>query len=91
MEVKKTDSIPDYIQEFISLNKEQLIKLFLESKEENNLINYVFMKCNEEENKMNVSYIDIIQLKELFNNDIVKNIVSNNYNLIIHELKLFPV
>tara|TARA_B100000745_G_scaffold297318_1_gene244099 strand:- start:1061 stop:1345 length:285 start_codon:yes stop_codon:yes gene_type:complete len=87
MEIKETNKIPDYLQDFISNNKKQLLELF--NNEENKTKNHIIMNCNESENKINVSFLDIEQLSKFFekNEEIFNQIIQGNYNCIICDLK----
>lgn len=85
MEIQNVTSIPSYLEEFISTNKTQLLELF--NDEDNKMKSNIFMKCDEENNKVDVSFFTIEELYSYFEkNEILLNkIIQGNYNCIIHD------
>tara|TARA_B110000914_G_C15455022_1_gene442917 strand:- start:556 stop:840 length:285 start_codon:yes stop_codon:yes gene_type:complete len=87
MEIQNVTSIPNYLEEFISINKEQLLLLF--NNEDNKMKTHIFMKCNEDENKVDVSFFTIEEISMYFSKhpELLNKIIQGNYNCIIHDLK----
>tara|TARA_Y100000389_G_scaffold201879_1_gene245660 strand:+ start:225 stop:509 length:285 start_codon:yes stop_codon:yes gene_type:complete len=85
MEIQNVTSIPSYLEEFISTNKTQLLELF--NDEDNKMKSNIFMKCDEGNNKVDVSFFTIEELYSYFEkNEILLNkIIQGNYNCIIHD------
>ena len=87
MNVQNIQSPPDYINNFIRNNNEQLLKIYKEGLELNNF-GILKMICSESHNKMDVQFSD--------EDDIVNNILSkdsweNLKNTIPENKKLFIV
>ena len=85
MEIQNVTSIPSYLEEFISTNKTQLLELF--NDEDNKMKSNIFMKCDEENNKVDVSFFTIEELYSYFgkNEELLNKIIQGKYNCIIHD------
>ena len=90
MEVKNVNTIPYYIDDFINHNKEKIKELF--NNDENKEKNFIFMNCNEKENKLDISFFDLQGLMLFFqeSSDISTQAINGNYNCIICDInKIF--
>ena len=72
----QTDSCPDYINKFIHMNMEQLMKIYDEGMDENPELEkgILLFKCSEKENKMDVQFKNDEMMEELLQKDSVQNL-----------------
>lgn len=86
MEVKNVNTIPYYIEDFINHNKEKIKELF--NNDENKEKDFIFMNCNEKENKLDISFFDLQGLISFFqeSSDISSQAINGNYNTIICDI-----
>lgn len=87
MNIQNIQSPPDYINNFVRNNHEQLLKIYEEGLEENN-IGILKMICSESQNKMDVQFSDE---DDIINNILQKDSWENLKNTIPENKKLFIV
>jgi len=75
----QTDSCPDYINKFIHMNMEQLMKIYDEGMYENPELDKGIMLflCSEKENKMDVQFMNDTMMCEIIQTDSLKNLKDN--------------
>lgn len=75
----QTDSCPDYINKFIHMNMEQLMKIYEEGMYENPKLEkgILFFQCSEKENKMDVQFMNDEMMCEIIQKDSLKNLKDN--------------
>ena len=75
----QTDSCPDYINKFIHLNMEQLMKIYDEGMYENPKLDkgILFFQCSEKENKMDVQFMNDEMMCEILEKESVMNLKNN--------------
>lgn len=75
----QTDSCPDYINKFIHMNMEQLMKIYDEGMYENPELDkgIMFFQCSEKENKMDVQFMNDIMMCKIIQTDSLKNLKDN--------------
>ena len=75
----QTDSCPDYINKFIHMNMEQLMKIYDEGMYENPELDkgIMFFQCSEKENKMDVQFMNDTMMCEIIQTDSLKNLKDN--------------
>jgi len=78
--IKEVTSIPEYIEDFIKINKEKIIELYKENQKK-----YIIMKCNKDENKIDLMYLNDDELYSLINNNDLMIKINQKYNCIIYE------
>lgn len=75
----QTDSCPDYINKFIHLNMEQLMKIYEEGMYNNPELDkgILFFMCSEKENKMDVQFMNDDMMCEIIQSDSLKSLKDN--------------
>jgi hypothetical protein len=56
--IQQVNSCPDYINQFIQTNKEQLLNIYVEGYEANDKEGCLGFVCNQETNKMDVMFLN---------------------------------
>ncbi|MAD57195.1 MAG: hypothetical protein CMK44_01300 [Porticoccus sp.] len=85
--IQNVDSAPDYIMKFIHGNMEQLCKIYDEGMYNNPGLDKGIMvfQCSQEQNKMDVQFMNDEMMCEILVKDSVKNLKNN----ICEDKKLF--
>ena len=92
--IQHVDSCPDYINKFIHLNMEQLCKIYDEGMELNPELEkgILFFVCSQEENKMDVQFMNDEMMSEILQKDSLMQLKStieeNKKLLFIRDLDL---
>ncbi len=75
----QTDSCPDYINKFIHINMEQLMKIYDEGMYVNPELDkgILFFQCSEKENKMDVQFMNDDMMCEIIQSDSLKSLKDN--------------
>ena len=75
----QTDSCPDYINKFIHLNMEQLMKIYEEGMYNNPELDkgILVFQCSEKENKMDVQFMNDDMMCEIIQSDSLKSLKDN--------------
>jgi len=76
--IQNVDSCPDYINKFIHLNMEQLYKIYDEGMEINSKLEkgILFFLCSQEENKMDVQFMNDEMMCEILQKDSLMQLKS---------------
>ena len=70
--IEITDTIPDYIENFIRVNSSHLLRIIeMESKEKKG---YLYMECLSKDDTMNVSYLDESTIYKMISGETWNNI-----------------
>jgi len=79
MNVQNIDSAPDYIHKFIHMNMEQLCKIYDEGMNNNPELDkgVLVFQCSENDNKMDVQFMNDEMLEEILQKESVINLKDN--------------
>ena len=77
--IQNVDSAPDYIMKFIHMNMEQLCKIYDEGLNNNPELDKGIMvfQCSEENNKMDVQFMNDEMMCEILEKESVMNLKNN--------------
>ena len=76
MNIQNINSMPDYINQFIKTNSDQLQKIYEEGME-NNSFGILCFQCSEKENKMDVQFMNDTMMCEIIEKDSYMNLKNN--------------
>ena len=79
MNVQNIDSAPDYIHKFIHMNMEQLCNIYDEGMNNNPELDkgVLVFQCSENDNKMDVQFMNDEMLEEILQKESVINLKDN--------------
>ena len=77
--IQNVDSAPDYIQKFIHMNMEDLCNIYDEGLEANPELEkgILCFQCSQEENKMDVQFMNDEMMCEILKKDSLMNLKNN--------------
>ena len=91
IKIKKVNSIPEHINEFIENNKDNIIKVYNDEKKElKNKYGILYIKINIEENKVDISYItdDVNEKTDIIQKNMWDDFEKNKKQIIfINDIK----
>ena len=75
--VQSASSVPPYIDDFIKENHNKLNEIYDEGLDENQ-IGCLYMNCSKDENKMDVSFLNVENILTMINTESWESIISNS-------------
>jgi len=77
--IQHVDSAPDYIMKFIHMNMEQLCYIYDEGLNKNPELEkgIMFFQCSQEQNKMDVQFMNDEMMSETLNKESIINLKNN--------------
>ena len=82
MDISHVDTAPDYIKDFLNNNEEQLRNINEAGKHANDGEGCLVMECSQENNKMDVFFLNKEDVVKYIHTDMFKEIPNKNYYLI---------